>query len=706
MTERTSPKQRRTLVAFLSVLALAALSAGFFWLGRTTATKLVSEEAQEMNVDTTYFCAMHPHIRQDRLGKCSICGMELIPAESNADLGERVIEISEVALRLAEIETARVERRTVHARVRMPGKVDFDESRVKTITAWVPGRLDRLYVDAAGVPIKRGDHLVDIFSPRLLVAQQQLIEALRSVSELSEMTSDLVREATHGTLAASRDNLRLSGLTPDQISAIEQRGTASDHIVVNAPMGGIVVAKVANEGDYVETGKPIYRIADLSRVWVLLDAFESDLTWLRFGQAVEFSTQAFPGEVFKGTIHFIDWVVGARTRTVKVRVAVANLDHRLKPGMFVRAVVKSTLYGGGLVLAPYLKGKWISPMHPEIVKDAPGECDVCGMQLVPAEELFGPIDTATSPPLVIPAKAPLVTGKRAVVYVKLANRDKPTFEGREVILGPRAGEEYIVLAGLAEGDEVVTRGNFKIDSQLQIDAKPSMMNPQVEPSGVSHRHHGQHDDDTKRVSPSKPERSGNHGHRSHDGVGRDLPHQTGSQAGHEQRLAPATLYATLGALRLSYFKVAESLAGDRPTAGRDAFRALAKLLTAAGEESVSALPEVDRREWQTAIRRLREESEAVTTISDIGRLRAAFGFLSRTILDLEDRFGHTDGSVLYEVYCPMAFDNKGAAWLQATREISNPYFGSAMLRCGRVRKTLPSKTIQASTVKPAEEERP
>ena len=162
---------------------------------------------------------------------------------------------------------------------------------------------------------------------------------------------------------------------------------------------------------------------------------------------------------------------------MKVRVNVSNEDGRLKPEMFVRAIVKSNVAAGGRVLDASLAGKWISPMHPEIVKDQPGDCDICGMPLVRAESLgyvtAEPTDAAK--PLIVPTSAVLLTGTRAIVYVQIPDADKPTYEGREIVIGPRAGDFYLVKSGLNEGDLVVTNGNFKLDSALQISAKPSMM---------------------------------------------------------------------------------------------------------------------------------------------------------------------------------------------------------------------------------------
>jgi membrane fusion protein, copper/silver efflux system len=240
----------------------------------------------------------------------------------------------------------------------------------------------------------------------------------------------------------------------------------------------VVVEKSAFAGSYVSTGESLFRVADLSHLWVLLEAFESDLSWLHYGQPIEFEAEALPGESFEGKIAFIAPVIDPQRRTATVRVNVPNAQGRLKPEMFVRARVRALTTGDGRVFDDSLAGRWISPMHPEIVKDHPGACDVCGMPLVSAESLgyAAHEHAAQEVPLLIPASAPLITGRRAVVYVALPDQEG-VFEGREIVLGPRAGNFYQVQEGLAEGELVVVRGNFKIDSEVQIQARPSMMNP-------------------------------------------------------------------------------------------------------------------------------------------------------------------------------------------------------------------------------------
>jgi len=441
---------------------------------------------------TEWTCAMHPQIRKPTPGLCPICGMKLIPASGGtAGEGMRTLTISPQAAMLLDIQTMPVERKFVEVTVSMVGKIDYDETRLGYLTAYVGGRLDRLFVDYTGVTVKQGDHMVELYSPELLAAQEELLQAIQAVKSLKQSDISIMRETAQATVVASREKLRLWGLTKEQIAALEQRGKPQDNVVINSPLSGIVIHKNAQEGMYVQTGTRIYTIADLTQLWVKFDAYESDLIWLRYGQSVTFTTEAYPGEVFRGQIAFIDPVLDDVRRTAKVRVNVSNENGRLKPGMFARGIVKARVASGGRIVDESLAGKWISPMHPEIIKDKPGLCDKCGMPLVRIEELgyVSPSDEPTVKPLVIPTSAVLTTGTRAIVYVKVPGAEQPTFEGREIVLGPRAGDHYIVYSNLREGELVVTNGSFKLDSELQLRAKPSMMTPEGG-GGGGHDHGG------------------------------------------------------------------------------------------------------------------------------------------------------------------------------------------------------------------------
>lgn len=485
-------------------LILIALIIGFTLRGCfSSPTGSAESQAQSLEPKASpsiFTCSMHPQFQLPEMGKCPICFMDLIPLEAGGDEGgERELVISEYSARLMELETSEVVRRFAETEIRLVGKVETDETRLATISAWFPGRIDRLFVDYTGMSVSAGDHLAELYSPDLLTAQEELLQALEAREKLKENSGGSLLETAEQTIISAREKLRLWGFSPQQIKEIETRGTAVDRMTIHAPVGGIVIRKNVQEGDYLKTGSPLITIADLSTVWVQLNAYESDLNGLRYGSRVEFTSESHPGHTFSGIISFIDPIIQPATRTAEIRVIADNTAGRLKPGMFVRAVVRSRISEEGHVVSPDLAGKWISPMHPEIVKNEPGACDVCGMALVPAESLGHVAEAEESAPLLIPAGAVLKTGKRAVVYLEIPDREKPTYEGRDITLGPRFGNYYAVVEGLEEGDRVVTRGAFKIDAELQIQAKPSMMNP--EGGTLAHAHHGGMDHGSMEMKP-------------------------------------------------------------------------------------------------------------------------------------------------------------------------------------------------------------
>jgi Cu(I)/Ag(I) efflux system membrane fusion protein len=219
-------------------------------------------------------CSMHPQIRQPNPGKCPLCGMNLIPVSKTSG-GMRTLSVSPESRALMSISSSPVMRDYVTNEIRMVGKVDYDETKLAYITAWVSGRLDRLYVDYTGVAVKKGDHMAYIYSEELYAIQEELIQAIKYSRDRGPDTSrfrspiDLVESA--------REKLRLLGLTEIQIKEIEQRGKPSDHVTIFSPKGGVVVEKFKQEGERVGLGDRIYTIADLQQVWVHLDAYESDL---------------------------------------------------------------------------------------------------------------------------------------------------------------------------------------------------------------------------------------------------------------------------------------------------------------------------------------------------------------------------------------------------------------------------------------------
>ncbi len=474
---------------------------------------------------------MHPQIRLPGPGKCPICEMPLIVAGAarSGSGGEPVLQISDHALAMASVETAPVTRRDLSRELRASGKIQYSEASVATITARVDGYAERLFVDFTGVEIKAGDHLVEIYSPELLLAQQELLFAIRS--------------GTGGQAAPMAEmaklKLRRWGLTQDQIAVLVEKNTITDRITLYAPIQGTVIEKSIVQNSAFKAGDALYRIANLDTVWVYLDIYEVDLQWVRYGQQVRIAAEALPGRVFDGRVTFVQPIVSEDTRTVRVPVHVENKDHALKPGMFVSAVIKSTLADDGRAASTGVEGKFSCPMHPQVFRDRAGNCPICEM---PLEQIPGPEPAVAAPLphaghtaqttaaaaryfcpmkcegektydragncrvcgmklaaapetaptggsglLAVPAGAVLDSGTRRIVYVE---KSHGLFEPREVVLGPRSGEFFQVLKGVAEGERVATRGGFLIDSQFQITGHPSLFYPGGLMGGQAGNQHG------------------------------------------------------------------------------------------------------------------------------------------------------------------------------------------------------------------------
>jgi Cu(I)/Ag(I) efflux system membrane fusion protein len=573
---------------------------------------------------------MHPQIRLPKPGKCPICFMDLIPIETGGgELEPRQIRMSETAVKLAGIQTTPVTRAYAERAVRMVGKLDYDETRVAYITAWVPGRLDKLFVDYTGARVSKGDHMVQMYSPELIAAQEELLQAQKAVKALSGASSPVLKSTASETLTSAREKLRLYGLSEAQIKSIEASDAPSDRLTISAPAGGVVVHKDAKEGMYVSTGTRIYTIADLSSLWVLLEAHESDLPWLKYGQPVSFTSVSFPGEKFDAVISFIDPVVDPATRTVGVRAAANNEGGRLKPEMFVGATVQSRLDSDGNVISPELAG-------------AP---------------------TTGKAPLLIPASAPLLTGRRAVVYVQVPSEDGVVFEGREITLGPRAQDYYVVNEGLEEGDQVVTNGAFKIDSELQIQAKPSMMSPQGGAPAAGHRHGGS----THTAMVESPEAT-----TYTSGLAQRFDNCE------EAQVASVPVYD-------AYLEVQMALAHDDLKAAREAYR---KLAGAASGVDMSLFKDNAHARWMKISEALANASKLGQAAGSLAAARDAFFHLSLAAVELHDTFGHAAEESYYLTYCPMARDNAGAYWLQRDNVVWNSFYGESMLRCGEVKQEL------------------
>lgn len=416
----------------LSTLAVGLLL-GWLIFGGSESKSLDEHqhETEEVAGETIWTCSMHPQIRQNEPGDCPICGMDLIPLENeqNSEIDPMAVSMSPTAMQLANIQTAVVGATDLVKRVRLDGKVQEDERLVFSQSSHIPGRIEDLMVNFTGDYVKKGQVIASVYSPELVTAQEELFEAQKIKGTQAQLFN------------AAKEKLKNWKLTDGQIEEILQSGTARETFKIQADASGYVTKKMVNTGDYVRRGEAIYEIADLSKIWVLFDVYESDMGWIKKGDKVEFTVASLPGESFSGTISFLDPVIDPKTRVAKARVAAANPGLKLKPEMFVSGTVQAQL---------------------------PKKTDA----------------------VVVPKTAVMWTGTRSVVYIKSTTGQGVSFKMREVNLGPALGDSYVIENGVQQGEEIAVNGTFSIDAAAQLAGKPSMMNPNGGPAMTGHNHGG------------------------------------------------------------------------------------------------------------------------------------------------------------------------------------------------------------------------
>ena len=367
-----------------------------------------------------YTCAMHPQVRlDDANARCPICGMQLVPVRTadhptGHEATDTALVLDDRAQALMALRTAPAQYLSLSRQLSLAGRIGYDEQRLRTLTARFPGRIERLYITSAGAHIDTGALLASVYSAELMAEQEALLQTARAARQQGDST----------LLNAARQRLRLLDIDNATIDAILAAGRPRQHLPVHAQQAGTVIEQLVREGDYVSTGSPLYRLADLSRVWVLLEAYEQDLAGLTPGVDAEVEIDGLPGSRFNARVTLVEPMLDERRRTARVRLALDNPDGVLRPGMLARAR--------------------LSLPQPAAV--------------------------------VIPRSAPLLTGRRALVYVRTAEAPA-TFEPRQVTLGAEVGDYYIVLDGLEAGETLVTEGAFRLDSERQIRGLPSMMAP-------------------------------------------------------------------------------------------------------------------------------------------------------------------------------------------------------------------------------------
>jgi membrane fusion protein, copper/silver efflux system len=364
---------------------------------------------------TVWTCSMHPQIRKDKPGKCPICSMDLIPLVQNVEsVDSNAVYLTPESAALANVQTTVVAREDAIKEIRLYGKIQADERLLQNQVSQISGRIEKLYVNFTGEVVTKGQSLAVIYSPDMVTAEQELIEA----SKTKQLEPEIY--------AAAKEKLRQWKLTESQISRIEKSGKAQTNFEVVSNTSGIITNRRVNTGDFINQGSVLFDVANLSNIWVMFDAYENDLSFLKIGNSISFTVQAIPETNFEGKISFIDPVIDPVNRVSKVRVEINNKSGLLKPEMFVNGIAK-------VDLSKYKNS------------------------------------------IIIPRSAVLWTGKRSLVYIK-ENPNEPVFKVREIEIGPMLGNSYIVISGLHDGEEIVTQGTFSIDAAAQLDGKPSMMN--------------------------------------------------------------------------------------------------------------------------------------------------------------------------------------------------------------------------------------
>lgn len=603
------------------------------WISAGGMTTGASQEGDQ----TTHTCPMHPQIRQPGPGRCPICGMELVPATSGGgDLDELAVNIETAQRRLANIQTDVVRREPLSDTIDTVGAIAIDESRMATIPSYIDGRIERLFADYTGVDVNKDDHLAVIYSPELYSAQVEYSESRNSLAKMTSGALAVVRETQAKLVASSRQRLVELGMTEEQIIKLEEDKEPLSRLTIYSPIGGTVIEKLAVDGKYVKAGEPIYRIANLTTVWLMLELYPEDAVRVRFGQRVEAEIQSLPGNSLEGRVAFIDPTVDPKKRTVGVRVEFLNKDRLLRPGDYAQAKIFLPIGDQGEIYDADLAGRWISPMHPQIIRDEPGDCPICGMDLVPTSR-YGYSDKPVAQPasLFVPRSAVLMAGANSVVYVET---EPGRFEIRSVVLGPVLRNRVVILDGLKEGEQVATAGNFLIDSQMQLAGKPSLIDPAKAVAKQQERN-----------TPLEFEQID------------VVPVEGDSGKSLEQ------FYA-------AYFAIQKSLAGDSKPSG-EAAQKLHQLARRLGGDGAFG-PEI-----QQQFQSIQAATEHLHHM-EIEAAREAFKPVSHKVVTLAAQLRGADADQPFtHFFCPMVKDG-GGDWLQSDGQLINPYWGSKMLHCG------------------------
>lgn len=426
---------RTVKIVMVAAVVVLAISSGYLY-GRRGSSAPAAAKTQ--TPEGEYTCPMHPFIIKDRAGSCPVCGMELVKKTAGSGISDKELQhVSHVALSpaqqvMANLATTTVAVQPFSREITCSGIVSYNQERQGRVTAWLAGRLDRLLVKSVGAEVRKDRPVAEIYSADLYNAQEQYLLAYKTIKLLNSTVSAAFPSNTQMALGEASERLRMLGFKGEQFEQLQKSATPSIRIPIYSPLAGVVTEKFAQEGQYVNIGDPLFAIADLSRIWVELEVFESDFPLVRVGQDVAIMSQSYPGETFHGKIKFIYPFLDPKTRTVKLRVELPNPGLKLKPEMYVKAAIRIPL----------------------------------------------------SDSLTVPVEALTDTGSRQVVWVE---SQPGVFLLREVKTGARSGRSVQILSGLKPGEKIATSGSYLIDSEAQLshgNAAPPSAAPPVGKDGL------------------------------------------------------------------------------------------------------------------------------------------------------------------------------------------------------------------------------
>ena len=581
----------KKILIYIGILSVGLLL-GWLLFGGSSNEAAEHNHSETAETNQMWTCSMHPQIMQPEAGDCPICGMDLIPAETSAEgLSANEFKLTKNAMALANIQTSIVGNNTSEdLTIKLSGKIAENEEANVVQASYFSGRIERLNVNSTGEEVKRGQLLATVYSPELFAAQQELI------------TASSMKETQPALYNAVRNKLKLWKISESQINQIEASGKVKQNFPIYATVSGTVSEKLVEQGDYVKQGEALLKITNLNKVWALFDVYENQIELFEKGQDITVTTNAYPNKEFKKKVDFIDPTFNSATRTVKLRVVLNNKNREFKTGMFVEGNIENTL-------------------------------------------------SNQEQRLMIPSSAILWTGERSVVYIK-TNPDEPVFEMKEITIGYQLGDQYEVIDGLDNGDEIVTNGTFTVDASAQLQGKKSMMNKEGGKTMTGHEGH----------------------------LGIEMSSTTKNQ---RLKVSPE-FQEQLKMVFNNYIKLKDALVND------DTNNVIEE-----AKNTLSSLTKIDMKllkdekahtNWMALEKEIKSSVGSISHATDIKAQRSHFKRLSSYLISAVETFGINE--TVYSQFCPMADNDNGAYWLSRDEKVVNPYFGDAMLKCGSVKQVI------------------